>query len=217
VVDLGKDMVRVSAIKRAYHQSSWLSEVIATNTKGKLGGMVKSAKARVIYLLAGGEDRGTIPPDIRSALEDVKRYEYYLTVASFAAGVVEDLPRIIEIAHSRSSYEHKGLRLAGIASTAAMRAWAGAVPFGAHAIYKGFEGYCMIGGLIATRSVVGATHYGQVFRNADTLVQSTFKTITEADNQWWLITTVVSPRAKLLPSMKKALQSVAAARDGLRY
>ena len=111
---------------------------------------------------------------------------YFVSVASELA---ESAPKIDKIMDSSESMTIKGLKLTATAGTIAERVLAGAVSSGVHMIYKSVSGYCMMAGLAGFDK--SSQQCLQTINNADTLVQTTFKQLTDTENQakafWWVV------------------------------
>jgi hypothetical protein len=94
----------------------------------------------------------------------------------------------------------KGLRISGLAGTIAQRVLTGVVPAGTHLIYRSLEGWCMLAGLAGGPVATGASSCVNTLQNADALVQSTFRTVTDTRIQakavWWVIDLVSSSPGK---------------------
>jgi hypothetical protein len=184
-VDLGNTAIGALAGARAFRDYDWLTNAAATNAAGNLRGMVVSAKWRVAFRYSDriGKHLGN------SGL-----------LAAFAAGIGEAEEELGQLANSNDSALIKGARIAAIAGTAALRALGGTVPAGTHLIYKSLQGWCMLAGLAGGKVEFGANQCVGTLQLADTLVQSTFKTMTDTQNQskavWWVVDTVLSPRSR---------------------
>jgi len=166
------ELVNESAITmagvHAFRNYNWLSHKPATNAVGDLRGMVVNAKSRAAFRLftrAG------------------KYMENIGLVAGFVAGMAEAMPEIHRIKDSNDPISLKGARIVAIAGTAAQRAILGTVPYGAHLVYKSLQRWCMIAGVLVPRMQFGANQCIATLRYADTLVRSTFKTVTNTANQ----------------------------------
>jgi hypothetical protein len=92
------------------------------------------------------------------------------------------------------------VRLATIAGTAAQRTLLGIVPVRVHLAYRSLEGWCMMAGLVGETAQSVSSRCVDTIQRADTLVHSTFKTVTDTRNQaqavWWVIEIVLSLRSK---------------------
>ena len=214
--EIGKIVVRASAGTRAYRHYDWLSRMVGTSLQGNLRVFVKNEDARVAFLLAGGCDSGQIAPGIGRTLRNLRSFDQVLKFAGWGAEILAEWPKICEIVSSRDTKERKGARLAGAAWTVTQRCLTGKVASGTQLMYKALEGWCMIGGLIWTGSPIKASGYGQVFRNADRLVQTNYKIATDAGDQWWLVTTLVSS-ARRAALYKNSREYLTAAWDGLTH
>ena len=121
-------------------------------------------------------------------------------LAAVAVGIVESAPKIEAIVSSSDNAALKGMQISATVGTIAQRALLGVVPAGAHLIYRSLEGWCRIVGLAGAKAEPAASQCIEVLQHADTLVQTTFKTVTDTSNQskviWSVIDFVTSPRKK---------------------
>jgi hypothetical protein len=182
-VELGIHGLRAVIGGRAFRSFHPLSGTFELNKAGNLRGIVVSARWRTLF-------RHT---------SDVGEYRTNVGyLATLVSGIAESAPKIESIVNSPNSPTLKGMEIAATASTIAQRALLGAVPEGAHLIYRSLEGWCMIAGLVGGKADSVASHCLSTLHNADTLVQTTFKTITDANNQakavWSVIDFVTSVR-----------------------
>jgi hypothetical protein len=169
--ELGNTAVRAVAGTHAFRDYNAFTNIAATNASGNLRGMVVNAKARAVFRYFSEDSK---------YMESIKNLGL---LAGFAAGIAEASNELERMAHSDEPVALKGARLAKIAGTAAQRALFGAVPAGAHAIYKSLEGWCMLAGLAGGKIEVGANQCVATLNRADHLVQSTFKAVTDTTNQ----------------------------------
>jgi len=187
--DVVNNGLRVAAGARAFREYHWLSDVAKTSNSGNLRGMVLSAKCRAAY-------RFFNPEESRAAWW----FETVGLMVGFAASIAEATPELEDIWHSNDPAWFKGTRYAAIAGTAAQRALLGFVPAGTHAVYKALEGWCMLAGLPGGKLEYGANQCLATLNRADTLVQTTFQTVTDTRNQskavWWVIDTFLSSRKR---------------------
>jgi hypothetical protein len=181
--DLGRIAMQVVMGGRAFRDYSALSNTAVLNKAGNFRGMVVSAKWNTLF-------RHT--SHIGEYMENIG----YL--ASLASGFAEAAPQIETILGSSDSATLKGMQLSSKASTIAQRALVGVVPAGAHLIYRSLEGWCMIAGLAGGKVQSGASQCIATLRSADTLVQTTFRTLTDTSNQskvvWQVINFLTYPR-----------------------
>ncbi len=85
----------------------------------------------------------------------------------------------------------KGMQISAIASTIAQRALLGAIPAGTHLIYRSLEGWCMLFGLAGGQTQAAAGI--KTLKYADTLVQTSFQSLTDTKNQSkWIIDIVTT-------------------------
>jgi uncharacterized protein YbcV (DUF1398 family) len=189
--ELVKVSVRALAGGRAFREYRWLTDAVGNNRSGNLRGMVVSAKWRTAFTYTG---------EVGEQLENVG------LLASFVAAVVQVAPEVDRIFQSTEAITVRGMRLTAIAGTAAQRALFGVVPAGVHLIYRSLEGWFMIGGLAGGRAQSVSSKCVSTVRRADTLVQTTFRMVTDTRNQagtvWWVIDTVLSPRSNRSSSAK---------------
>ena len=183
--DLGRTAVQAAIGVRAFRDYNALSNVIGLNSAGNLRGMVLSAKWHTLF---------------RHASEVGEYMENIGYLAALAHGLAESAPRVERILGSSDPSSLKGMQILATASTVAQRALAGAIPAGAHMIYRSLEGWCMLAGLAGGSIQSGASQCISTLRSADTLVQTTFRTVTDTSNQsqavWWVIDVVTSPRTR---------------------
>ena len=187
-VDLGRVAVQMVAGGRAFRRYQALSNVIVQNKAGNLRGMVVSAKWNSIFRHI----------DEESASGKFLSNLGYL--AAISAELAAQAPKLEKIIDSSDTVTLKAAQIASTAGTIAQRALLGAVPAGAHMIYRSLEGWCMIAGLAGGKAQVASTQAISTLQYADRLVKTTFQTITETENQskavWWVIDVVTSPRKK---------------------
>jgi hypothetical protein len=182
-VDLGNTAIRAIAGSRAFRDYNWLTGVARTSAAGDLRGMVVSAKWRVAFRYSS---------EVGEYMENIG------LLAGFAAGIAEAESELERLANSNEPAALKGARIAAIAGTAAQRALLGAIPAGTHLIYKSLQGWCMMAGLPGGRFQSAANQCIATLRQADALVQSSFKAVTDTSNQskalWLVIDTVLASR-----------------------
>jgi hypothetical protein len=186
--DLGRTTVQMVSGGKAFREYSALSNEVGMNYAGNLRGMVVSAKWRMIF------------NHVSRAGEYMENIGY---LAAISAGIAESAPRIDAIYHSSDSPALKGMKISSIAGTIAQRALLGVVPTGAHLIYRSLEGWCMIAGLAGGRTESLASQGIRTLSSADTLVQTTFRTITDTTNQanavWSVVDFTTLPRNQKTP------------------
>lgn len=186
--DLGRTAIQAVAGGRAFREYGALSNTIGLNKAGNLRGMVVSAKWRTIF---------THTSDASKAGEFMANIGY---LASIASGIMESAPKIEAILDSRDSPTMKSMRISAIASTIAQRALLGVVSSGTHLLYRSLEGWCMMAGLAGGQVQSGATECIKTLQFADALVQTSFRAVTDTNNQskaaWWVIDFFTSPRKK---------------------
>jgi hypothetical protein len=187
-IDLGRTAFHIVAGGRAFRNYHTLSQTIGLNRTGNLRGMVVSAKWRTIFTLT----------DETSKLGEYMSNIGYL--ASLASGIMESAPKFESILDSRDSAVLKGMQMSATASIIAQRALLGAVPGGAHLIYRSLEGWCMIAGLAGGSVQSGANQCIKTLQYADTLVQTSFRTVTDTSNQskafWTVVDFLTTSRKK---------------------
>lgn len=180
--DLFGGGLKTIAGSQAFRNYSAVTGVAQLNKAGDFRGVVVSAKWRTVFRISS------------TAGEYLENLGY---ISGIAAGLAEAAPKIDAILGSSDSYGVKGLQLTAIAGTISERTLLGVIPAGTHLIYKSLEGWCMIAGLLGAS---GFSRGGiQVLENADTLVQTTFSTVTDTNNQgqavWQVIDYVMTPRS----------------------
>jgi len=115
--------------------------------------------------------------------------------AEFVAGLAEKAPELEGVGRSSNSMSLVGLHLAAIAGTAAERALLGIIPVGTHAIYRLLEGSCAMAVSAIPDLQSAATQCIDTLKRADVLVQSSYKIVTDTQNQarafWWVVDTVL--------------------------
>jgi len=154
-------MVMGSQAFRQYHARSG---AVGMNNAGNLRGMVVSGKWHTLF-------RHT--SHVGEYMENIG----YL--AALANGIAESAPKIETILDGHDSATLKGVQLSAIAGTIAQRALLGVVPSGAHLIYRSLEGWCMLFGLASGKAESAASRGVKTLRYADTLVQTSFRTLTD--------------------------------------
>jgi hypothetical protein len=183
--DLARIVMQAVMGGRAFRNYNALSNAAGLNTAGNLRGMVVSAKWRTVF-------RNT--SHVGEYMENLG----YLT--AIAAGIVESAPKIETILGASDRGTLKGMKLSALASTIAQRALLGVVPAGAHMIYRSLEGWCMIAGLAGGNAQLDASQGIKTLKQADALVQTTFQTVTDTNNQskavWWVIDVMTFPRTR---------------------
>ncbi|HLG98906.1 MAG TPA: hypothetical protein VKX49_21525 [Bryobacteraceae bacterium] len=179
--DLGRIGLQAVMGGRAFRNYQALSNRVGLNVAGNFRGMVVSARWKVLF-------RHT--SHVGEYMENVG----YL--AALASGIAESAPKIETILASSDSSTLKGMQIAATASTIAQRALLGVVPAGAHIIYRSLEGWCRVVGLAGGKAEFAASQCVNTLKYADTLVQTTFKTVTDTSNQskavWSVIDVVTS-------------------------
>ena len=181
--DVGRTGLQIVMGGRAYREYNALSNTVGLNKAGNFRGMVVSARWKTLF-------RHT--SHIGEYMENIG----YL--AALAAGIAESAPKMEKILRSSDSATLKGMHITATAGTIAQRALAGAVPAGAHMIYRSLEGWCMVAALAGGKTELVASQCIKTLHDADTLVQTTFQTLTDTSNQsnavWSLIDFVTSAR-----------------------
>jgi len=183
--NLGMLAAKLTAGSRAFRDYGWLNQVRPVNISGNYRGMVVNAKWATAFRFINkyGED-----------LDNLSNF------VGFVANLAEAVPSIEAVYGSHDPSSTKALRYAAIAGTAAQRTLMGVVPTGVHLIYRSLEGWCMIAGLLGGPFRSGSTQALDVIKSADVLVQSTFLTVTNTQNQgnaiWSVIDTVLSSRIR---------------------
>jgi hypothetical protein len=182
-VDSGITATRLVAGSRAFRDYNWLTQVRPTNISGNYRGMVINARWSTAF---------------RFLDESHKVLEKLGYFAGFVANLAEAAPKMEAVYKLKEPSSTKGLRYAAIAGTAAQRTLIGVVPAGVHLIYRSLEGWCMMAGLLGGPFQSGSEQAIKVIDSADGLVQSTFMTVTDTQNQgnvvWSVIDIVVSSR-----------------------
>jgi len=120
--------------------------------------------------------------------------------AALASGIADASPQIERILDSSDSPVLKSMRISASASTIAQRVLIGGVPAGAHLIYRSLEGWCMMAGLAGGKTQTTASRCVATLQYADTLVNTTFQTITDTNSQskavWSVINFVTAKRPR---------------------
>jgi hypothetical protein len=75
------------------------------------------------------------------------------------------------------------MKISSIAGTIAHRALFGVIPAGTHLIYCSLEDWCMMAGLAGGRMESAASLGIKTLKRSDTLVSTTFRTVTDTTNQ----------------------------------
>jgi len=181
--EAGNAAIRAVAGSRAFRDYNWLTSVAATNTAGNLCGMVVSARWRVAFRYSS---------EVGDYMKNIG------LLAGFAAGIAEAERELERLTNSSEPVALKGARIAAIAGTAAQRALLGAIPAGTHLIHKSLQGWGMMAGLAGGSFQSAANQCIATLRQADALVQSSFKAVTDTSNQskavWLVIDTVLAGR-----------------------
>ena len=168
---------------RAFRSYNELSNAIGLNKAGNFRGMVVSSKWHTLF-------RHT--SHVGEYMENIG------FLAAVASGIAESAPKMEQIIGSSDTGASKGMQISALASTIAQRVLMGDVPVGAHMIYRSLEGWCMIAGLAGGKAESGASQCIKTLKQADALVQTTFRTVTDTSNQskavWWVIDLVSRPR-----------------------
>jgi hypothetical protein len=183
--DFGRTAMQAVAGGRSYRSYSALSDAVGLNKAGSLRGMVVSAKWQTLF---------------RYISRTGKYMENFGYLAAVSSEIANAAPQFEAILDSSDPAILKGMRLSAIASTIAQRALIGVVPAGAHIIYRSLEGWCMAAGLAGGVAQAAASNCISTLRYADTLVHTTFRTLTDTGNQskavWWVIDIVTSTRLR---------------------
>ncbi len=177
--DLIRQAGQMMAGGRAFRIYHPLTNVVGLNSAANpnLRGMVRSAKWRAVFQHTS---------EVGEYMENIG----YLS--AIAAEVAHSAPRIEKIMGSSDPVVLKGMRLSGLASTIAQRALMGVVPAGAHLIYRSLQGWCMLFGLVGGPAQAASVEGIKILRNADTLVNTTFQTVTDTDVQSKAVWTVIN-------------------------
>lgn len=175
--DLVRTSLQMVAGGRAFRDYSALANRVGLNRAGNLRGMIVSSRWRTIFGHLG---------HVGEYMENIG----YL--AAIGAGIVESTSRFDAIWHSSDPPALKILQTSSIAGTIAQRALLGVVPAGTHLIYRSLEGWCMLAGLAGGRMEPVASQGIKILRSADTLVNTTFRTVTDTTNQSNVVWSVVN-------------------------
>jgi hypothetical protein len=182
-VDLARTSVQMVAGGRAFRDYNALADTIGLSNAQNLRGMVVSKEWRVLF---------------RHTSEVGEYMENIGYLASIAAEISKSAPLFQKIVDSSDSSALKGMQIASLAGSIAQKALVGAVPAGAHLIYRSLEGWCMLAGLAGSPVQPAATSCIATLQHADTLVQTAFDTITDTSEQsqavWYMIDIVTTPR-----------------------
>jgi len=184
--ELGRFAIQTVAGTHAFRKYDWLTNSVGLNKAGNFRGMVVSARWRTAFQHIG---------------ETGEFMENIGFLAGLAAGIAEAGPRISKIADSNDTKELKTMQIAAIAGTISQRVLLGVVPGGTHLIYRSLEGWCQIAGLAGGRAQTFSSECVSTLQHADSLVRTTFNTVTDTSNQskaFWSIINVCTriPRAK---------------------
>jgi hypothetical protein len=173
---------------RAFRNYDVPSQVFHLSRAGNARGMVLSRRWRTVFRHVNDE----------SHLGRYMENAGYL--ATLASGIIDSAPKIEAVLGSSDPASLKGMRLSAIAGTVAQRALLDFVPTGAHLIYQSLEGWCMIAGLAGGKAESAASEGIKTLQYADTLVHTSFRALTDTDNQskavWWLVDLATSRRRK---------------------
>ncbi len=180
--DIARTSAQMVSGTRAFRDYAAFSNKIKLNTAGNLRGMVLSAKWRTAFV------------HVSHVGEYMENIGY---LAAISSGIADSAPKIDAIYHSSDPAALKAMKISGIAGTIAQRALVGAVPAGVHLIYRSLEGWCLIAGLAGGRVERAASQGIKTLRSADALVSTTFRNITDTNNQanavWSVINITTSP------------------------
>ena len=180
--DLGRAAVRMVAGGRAFRRYNALADSIELNQSKNLRGMVVSEKWRVLF---------------RHTSEVGEYMENIGYLASIASELAKAAPAIQKILDSPNPAALKGMQITAVAGSIAQKALLGAVPAGAHMIYRSLEGWCMLAGLAGGSAQTAASGCIATLHRADSYVQTSFDTITDTEKQskavWWVIDIATSP------------------------
>lgn len=172
----GIDMIKMVTGGRAFRKYSALAEEVGLNQSGNLRGMVVSEKWRTVFRHSS---------EVGEYMENIG---YLSTIVSELA---KSAPGIEKILGAKDPVVFKGMQLASLAGSIAQKALIGSVPAGAHLIYRSLEGWCMLVGLAGGTAQKASSSGIATLQRADTLVQTTFDTITDTGNQakafWWIV------------------------------
>ena len=186
--DLGRTVVQMVAGGRAFRKYNALANEVGLNKAGNLRGMVVSGKWRVLFR------------HLSEAGEYMENIGY---LASIAAEISKAAPNLQKILDSSSPATLKGMQITAVAGSIAQKALVGAVPAGAHLIYRSLEGWCMLAGQAGSALQPAANSCIATLQSADTLVQTTFDTITDTTEQskalWFVVDIVTTPRSGKRP------------------
>jgi hypothetical protein len=181
--DMARTTVQMVAGGRAFRDYNALADSIGLSKAQNLRGMVVSKNWRALF---------------RHTSEVGEYMENIGYLASIAAEISKSAPLFQKIVDSPDSAALKGMQIASLAGSIAQKALIGAVPAGAHLIYRSLEGWCMLAGLAGSSVQPAATSCIATLQRADTLVQTTFDTITDTSEQskavWYVIDIVTTPR-----------------------
>jgi hypothetical protein len=182
-LDMARTSIQMVAGGRAFREYNALAGTIGLSNAKNLRGMVVSKNWRVLF---------------RHSSEIGEYMENIGYLASIAAEISKSAPLFQKIVDSSDSSALKGMQIASLAGSIAQKVLVGAVPAGAHLIYRSLEGWCMLAGLAGSSVQPAATSCIDTLKHADTLVQTTFDTITDTSEQskavWYVIDIATTPR-----------------------
>lgn len=178
--------VQAIAGLQAFRDYNWMEQVVGgwgatrgLNAAGNFRGMVVSSRWATTYEV--------ISP-YANAIGNVA------TVASIASNAIDLAPQFEAIYASSDSPGIKGLKYTSLAGTVAQKTLAGIVTGGVHLIYLPLVFSCNRVAQANEGSGIGtaASVCSQVFQDADALVQTSAKYVTDPVNQERWLQTVVS-------------------------
>jgi hypothetical protein len=166
---------------QSFRSYDWMTDTAATNVAGDFRGMVVSARWASAY--------NVISP-VAEFVGNVA------TVASLAANIMDMAPQFEQVYRSKESGVAKAQRYSLLTSIVAQKTLAGMITGGVHLIYLpliiGCGAIAKSGGNSEITSAANVC--SQVVGNADALVQSSVKYLTDPANQQWVIQNLVTIR-----------------------
>ncbi|HEY2234769.1 MAG TPA: hypothetical protein VGK01_14950 [Candidatus Angelobacter sp.] len=177
---VGKTLKLISGAE-AFRRYNWLRGLPVYNVSGNLRGMVTSPGWRVIF---------------ETTSETLNVIDNISLIAGFANNIAEQSTNVSAIIRSNEPTGMKGLRLATVAGTAAERTLLSPVSSGASVILQSLQGYCGMIGLAGGSAQSFAGSCVSNLRKANNTVQSTFKLVTDTNNQaqaiYWITAKITS-------------------------
>jgi len=178
-------MLKLISGSEAFRRYDWLRGMPIYNASGNLRGMVTSPGWRVVF-------------DTISESKFLEVAGKVAFIAGFAGNIAEQSSNIASILHSNEPAYMKGLRLTTVAGTAAERTLLSPVSSGASVVFHSLQGYCEMIGLAGGTAQNFSNACVSGLEKANNTVQSTFKIVTDTNNQgeavYWVITKITNFR-----------------------